>query len=557
MNRVLWFVICTLAGLELIAWGLLAPVHIQAIDAKVLQMRGSAGPSLVGEGLTLVNLEKTGPARMLLRVADQTAAPGRERLSEAIRSFEESHPKLTLWGGAALYLEKIFEKRPPTTNYAVRPFLDVLVPQAARDTLLEALGHSRRPGVLQVLETRNLTNTSVFSPARSSSGQPLDGVITTTALLFQQDYFASGLGNQILSMVSVANRRGPIEPLERVYLDMLALSKRLDWNQLVHVIRRLPDTNALQQMATLVRQKEQHLPVLFAALHFSESPGPTAKYLGVFPATGLRDLSFALGSGAIAVRNLLERQDPVHYPTIREKVVAFPLMRWVYEPLARVTTQQPFFGFVVKYSLCVLGALLIGRAITYLSPSLVYEIVENRPLLTGPQVAIGLCLLSLVLFFSESLVVRAAPPVELPFHIKIPVASAPVHATIAHHGKGMIDTFSWVALLVFFIAQATIYVICRMKLAEIRRQNLTSRVKLRLLENEEHLFDAGLYFGFVGTVLSFILLFMGIKASLMAAYSSTSFGILFVSILKILHVRPYRRRLILDSEMVEQEVQVA
>ena len=45
----------------------------------------------------------------------------------------------------------------------------------------------------------------------------------------------------------------------------------------------------------------------------------------------------------------------------------------------------------------------------------------------------------------------------------------------------------------------------------------------------DHLFDAGLYLGFVGTIISLILVSMGvIKFSLMAAYSSTSFGIIFV-----------------------------
>ena len=122
----------------------------------------------------------------------------------------------------------------------------------------------------------------------------------------------------------------------------------------------------------------------------------------------------------------------------------------------------------------------------------------------------------------------------------------------------MIDKYAYVALLTFLVLQAVIYVSCRMKLAEIRRQVLPSKIKLRLLENEEHLFDAGLYFGFVGTVLSLILVSIGItKFSLMAAYSSTSFGIIFVSILKIFSVRPYRRRLILDAETAERELQPA
>jgi hypothetical protein len=87
------------------------------------------------------------------------------------------------------------------------------------------------------------------------------------------------------------------------------------------------------------------------------------------------------------------------------------------------------------------------------------------------------------------------------------------------------------------------------KLAEIRRQNVPPRMKLKLLENEDHLFDAGLYLGFVGTIVSLIIFSMGlVQFSLMAAYSSTSFGIIFVVIFKIFHLRPARRQLLLEAE---------
>lgn len=110
---------------------------------------------------------------------------------------------------------------------------------------------------------------------------------------------------------------------------------------------------------------------------------------------------------------------------------------------------------------------------------------------------------------------------------------------------------SLVSLAVFFVIQALIYIWCLTKLAEIRRQPVEPRMKLRLLENEDHLFDAGLYVGFVGTVLSLILMAIGILDSrtAMMAYSSTSFGIIFVSVLKIFHVRPLRRKLIIESEV--------
>jgi len=76
-------------------------------------------------------------------------------------------------------------------------------------------------------------------------------------------------------------------------------------------------------------------------------------------------------------------------------------------------------------------------------------------------------------------------------------------------------------LLLFFVLQGLIYISCIVKLAEIRRQKVPPRTKLKLLENEDHLFDAGLYLGFVGTIISLILVSMHIiEFSLMAAYSS-------------------------------------
>jgi len=107
-------------------------------------------------------------------------------------------------------------------------------------------------------------------------------------------------------------------------------------------------------------------------------------------------------------------------------------------------------------------------------------------------------------------------------------------------------------LLLFFVLQGLLYVACLVKLAEIRRQSVAPRIKLRLLENEDHLFDAGLYLGFVGTIISLILVSMGvIHFSLMAAYSSTSFGIIFVCVFKIFNLRPTRRKLLLEAEAAD------
>jgi hypothetical protein len=44
-----------------------------------------------------------------------------------------------------------------------------------------------------------------------------------------------------------------------------------------------------------------------------------------------------------------------------------------------------------------------------------------------------------------------------------------------------------------------------------------------------------------------------IRPSLMAAYSSTSFGIIFVSFFKIFHLRPARRKILMEAELNSPE----
>jgi hypothetical protein len=90
------------------------------------------------------------------------------------------------------------------------------------------------------------------------------------------------------------------------------------------------------------------------------------------------------------------------------------------------------------------------------------------------------------------------------------------------------------------------YLTCLWKISEIDRQDMPPPLKLRLMENEENLFDSGLYVGMIGTATALVLQVLGIiEPNLLAAYSSNLFGIVCVALVKIRHVRGYKRRLIL------------
>ena len=111
------------------------------------------------------------------------------------------------------------------------------------------------------------------------------------------------------------------------------------------------------------------------------------------------------------------------------------------------------------------------------------------------------------------------------------------------------DISTILSITVFAAIQVGMYIICLLKISEIARQSLPTATKLRLMENEENLFDGGLYIGIAGTATALVLQVLHlIDANLLAAYSSNLFGIVCVALVKIRHVRPYKRQLIIEVQ---------
>ena len=112
------------------------------------------------------------------------------------------------------------------------------------------------------------------------------------------------------------------------------------------------------------------------------------------------------------------------------------------------------------------------------------------------------------------------------------------------------DTSTLISIGFFAALQIAMYVTCLRKISEVARSTFPPLTKLRLMENEENLFDGGLYVGIGGTATALVLQVLGvIEPNLLAAYSSNLFGITCVALVKIRHVRPYKRLLILESQV--------
>ena len=111
------------------------------------------------------------------------------------------------------------------------------------------------------------------------------------------------------------------------------------------------------------------------------------------------------------------------------------------------------------------------------------------------------------------------------------------------------ETSTLVSIGIFAVLQVGMYMACLRKIREIETQDASPQLKLRLMENEENLFDSGLYVGMMGTAAALVLQVVGvIEPNLLAAYSSNLFGIICVALVKIRHVRGFKRRLILEAQ---------
>ena len=314
---------------------------------------------------------------------------------------------------------------------------------------------------------------------------------------------------------------------------------------LTEFMKKIEDIATLRQLADTARTFEDQFPILFASIYATGQPRDVARYLSEFPETGIGDLAFAARTGVGGLEVLVKEQQQVYYGGVRNRVIGYdPFGAWFYW-LIPMAKSGGAGAMLLKYLLLLLGCLFVARAV-----GVVGGTTQWLGLRLGADTVLAVAIAFILALFSEPFIGLPSQMRDLPIRFNLPAIGSGFGLEVQKLIRPTMNQQSLVPLLVFFVIQALIYVWCLAKLNEIRRQPIGARMKLRLLENEDHLFDAGLYIGFVGTIIALILFSLNIaQFSVMSAYGSTSFGIIFVSVLKIFHVRPLRRKLILESEI--------
>lgn len=528
-------------GLMVLAW--LLPVNVKSLNPALLREAGRDTQTVSGFGRDLLDLDKPGPAKLVLAAARKAGDPGAESLGVIYQSFAEKHRDMMPWGGWDVALDPLLAGTKLAASADSQPVLQFMVTQQARENLRRYLAVSRLPAVETLLKTATLTTTQRFVPANRPGGQPLDAVILLTAYLWQTEHLSAPLQREVRALAETAVLSGQMGELEDFYLDILTLGKRLNWVQLAELLRTTGNLGTVGQFAHLTRVAPDHLPVIYTAALMTKSADKVAHYLITYGQPGAEHLRQALGYGTGAVQQLVQRQAPV-------KAGAGP----EFEFGAAFTLRHPEIALLLKYAAFLGGVFLLLRAVD----ARLFATAESMLRSAFPKMGSGVIaiILTFIFFvFSEPFLLKAAPLSDYSIRLTIPVigtVAAPASPPSTHT---TMDISTILSITIFAAIQVGMYVICLLKISDVDRQAMPAAAKLRLVENEENLFDGGLYIGIAGTATALVLQVLGlIDANLLAAYSSNLFGIVCVALVKIRHVRPYKRKLIVESLQVAKAV---
>jgi hypothetical protein len=528
------------AGIAVAAAAWLLPVNVKSVSPTLLRAGGRGTPSLAEFGRQLVESEEIGPASLVLAAARQTGDPGAPALAAALNDLSSREPRLVAWGGWDPTLDPVFRLRSPSGHTASTAVTTFFVPESSRAALLRTLSDSGSLGVQDLLRVRAITATGRFVPATRPGGQPLDTLILLAAALYQGGHLSPDLQREVRGLAETAVNSREIGDLEPFFFDLLALARRLDWIQLSELLRHTGSARTVAEYAHLSRVAPDQFPVIYAAALFTDSADRVASYVIRYGRPGIEDLRLALADGQGAAGELMLRQVPVNRN-------AGPALG----AAGGLVLAHPRFMLALKYLGCFAGVFLILRGLDRLivSPSGAGADGGFRPQVRAGVLATLLA--ALLVVATEPFLLKATPASEYQFHLHIPVllATSASPPPSPSQTTTTMDPTTLISIGLFALLQVGMYLTCLRKIAEIDRQNAPAPLKLRLMENEENLFDSGLYVGMMGTAAALVLQVLGVlPPNLLAAYSSNLFGIVCVALVKIRHVRGFKRQLILEVQ---------
>jgi len=519
------------AGAVTLAAGLLLPVRFHALEQKILLAAGKGTPSLAELAASLLNSEHLGAGLRIALLAQSMDLPGGAETVASAQTIFSSRRDLAWLGARDPRLEQVlatsglaFEKS-TTTPPAV---LTLFLREPVRLRLYQTLKINPSPGVQSVLSCLDFKPLPPLLPAKQPGGQPFEAVTLLAAHLLDTSAFSPALSGELKTAAYHANEEQSLRPLQPALLSLLSLARRFDYDSLRELVGGVQTLTALDWLAGQVRSPAEPSDLLLAATLWA---GP-ADRLTRIPESAKKPwavLSASLAAGRGSVELLVQRRCPVFSNPIPPPPSLVPwLLLW----------ERPLL--LLRAALLLFGSWLVVKALWTVLHCTSPE--APGPWRPAPILAQAVMLALLVGSLPEPAVTRPKPIPTYRLSLALPVS--PVKMKKTPHFS--MEPTNVITLAIFLSIQIAVYRICVRRIRQIEDGPGDSTLKLRLLENEDNLFDSGLYVGIGGTAIALVLQVLGIiQPSLLAAYSSNLFGITCVALIKIFHVRACKQRLLL------------
>lgn len=533
-------------GALIIAFGWVMPSRFKSVPFGVVREAGQAGTSISEQARRLLIDGNYGAAQLLAEASSELGDEKSSLVTAQVAMELEANPQLARWGAWDPFLDAAL-KDVPLSEYSDEPgFVGVLLAKPCRSALSALLENSRNPMVQDFLATGEFTTYRRLFPVSSTSGRPLEVSLLGLGLAAQGDHFSSDLRGELRGLILEAKASGSVGPLEDFYLDSLSLMRLFNWGQIKELLPKIESAEDLKRLRFLLHRKSESKSLIYSMALSSRNLSGLFQYLEEYGDLGLEQLTSALGAGIDGYQLALREQLPIELETVKD---VNSLFAGIKTALAPFSLKNPQLSLSLKYS-----SFFIGSFVSLWGLSLFGQFYRETvsPVLAFTQRFFGATASVLVFAVLSEPFLSAKGAFEgYNFSFVMPVL-AQVDGElqiIETTPTTSMETATLLSIAFFFLLQALVFLICMLKVREIEKRDLDPLVKLKLMENEENLFDSGLYVGIAGTCISLVMQVMDlVSANLIAAYSSNLFGILCVAIVKIRLVRPYKTGLIMASE---------
>lgn len=544
-------------GLFMFAAGFACPVFFghQALESLPSDADGrkSQVAALVGSGETAL-------ARAIALTAEDTAE--RRHLRDLIALGWERHTQATsLVGGRAPFLEVFLDSHSwdhDSSNDAAfwenggPPFARWAAQQPFRSDVVSFLRKSRLSLVNEILDSRRVQGFIRFASGETAAAAPLDVATSLLALLVQENALQPGVSLELHRLIVGALSGNDFETarLEAVYLAALAVARQYSFAEAAIIGQRTESWEAFARLGPLLRELRSDdgpdgtFSNLIAAIHAVDDLA-----LLINAAQELPDFSQTLqqvtARGPAAARTFLEDGRPIHTPPGWMRVAMSHVPAETIAALGQLPEAVRWFFKIIGLAG---GAFLSASALAVMLSFGRTPFREAACHAATGAIAMLSTLVALLAIEPGLISGSASRATPLRLAFELDPDSLTLSSMNPDEAASQLDQTTLYVLLAFFGVQVVLYMICLTRIRSISRSPFPASVRRQLLDNEDVLFDGGLYIGLAGTVVSLLMLALGIvQASLVAAYASTLFGILFVAALKVFNVRPLRRQLLLEE----------